>query len=70
MKISEHHHKFAHLKYIRIDGIISSYCPDFIVKIGDDIYIVETKAQKDVNQENVQQKQKGAFDWIKKINEL
>lgn len=38
LKISEHHHKFAHLKYIRTDGIISSYCPDFIVKIGDNIY--------------------------------
>ena len=41
-----------------------------MVKIGNDIYIVETKAQKDVSQENVIQKQKGALDWIKKTNEL
>lgn len=70
IKISENHHKFAHLKYIRTDGMLSSYFPDFIVKIDDNIYIVETKAQKDVSQENVRQKQKGALDWIKKVNEL
>lgn len=70
LKINENYHLFANLKYIRTDGMLSSYCPDFMVKIGNDIYIVETKAQKDVSQENVIQKQKGALDWIKKTNEL
>ena len=70
LKINENYHLFASLKYIRTDGMLSSYYPDFIIKIGNEIYVVETKAQKDVSQENVIQKQKGALDWIKKINEL
>lgn len=70
LKINENYHLFANLKYIRTDGMLSSYYPDFMIKIGNDIYMVETKAQKDVSQENVIQKQKGALDWIKKTNEL
>lgn len=70
LKVNENYHTFAHLKYIRTDGLLSSYYPDFIVKIDNDVYLVETKAEKDVNQENVKQKQKGALDWCKKINEL
>lgn len=70
LKINENYHLFANLKYIRTDGMLSSYYPDFMVKIRNDIYLVETKAQKDVSQENVVQKQKGALDWIKTTNEL
>lgn len=70
LKINENYHLFANLKYIRVDGMLSSYYPDFMVKIGNNIYMVETKAQKDVSQENVIQKQKGALDWINKTNEL
>ena len=70
LKINENYHTFAHLKYIRTDGLLSSYYPDFIAKIGDNIYLVETKAEKDVDNANVKQKQKGALDWCKKINEL
>ena len=70
LKVNENYHTFAHLKYIRTDGLLSSYYPDFMVKIRDSIYLVETKAEKDVNQENVKQKQKGALDWCKKINEI
>ena len=70
LKINENYHTFAFLKYIRSDGLLSSYCPDFILKINDKIYLVETKAQKDIEQINVKQKQKSAIDWCKKINEL
>ncbi len=70
LKINENYHTFASLRYIRSDGMFSSYYPDFIVKIADNIYLVETKARKDINQENVIQKQRGALDWIKKINQL
>ena len=70
MKINENYHTFAHLKYIRTDGLLSSYYPDFIAKIGENIYLIETKAEKDVDNANVKQKQKGALDWCKKINEL
>lgn len=70
LKINENYHTFASLKYIRTDGLLSSYYPDFILKIGENIYLVETKAQKDVDNANVKQKQKGALDWTAKINEL
>lgn len=70
IKINENYHTFAHLRYIRTDGLLSSYYPDFLVKIKDDIYYVETKAQKDIDNANVKQKQKSALDWCKKINEL
>lgn len=70
LKINENYHTFAHLKYIRTDGLLSSYYPDFIVMIKDSIYFIETKAQKDIDNANVKQKQKSALDWCKKVNEL
>lgn len=70
MKINEHYHHFAHFNYIRTDGMLSAYYPDFIVKIGTSIYLVETKAQKDLKDPNVKQKELGAIDRLKKINEL
>jgi type III restriction enzyme len=70
LKINENYHNFAHLNYIRTDGMLSSYYPDFIVKTGAAVYLVETKAAKDVNDPNVRQKELAALDWLKKINEL
>lgn len=70
LKINENYHTFAHLKYIRTDGLLSSYYPDFLVKINDNIYFVETKAEKDIYNSNVKQKQKSALDWCQKVNEL
>lgn len=70
LKINENYHNFAHIKYIRTDGLLSSYYPDFILKIGDKVYFAETKSEKDKNDLNVKQKQKSAVDFCKKINEL
>ncbi len=70
LKINEHYHDFAHFNYIRTDGMLSSYYPDFIVKTGANVYLVETKAQKDLKDPNVKQKELGALDRLKKINEL
>ena len=70
LKINENQHHFAHMNYIRTDGMLASYYPDFMVKTGPDLYLVETKAQKDVNDPNVKQKELGALDRLKKINEL
>ncbi len=70
IKINENYHNFAHMKYIRTDGLLSTYSPDFVLKIRDKVYLVETKAQKDVDNMNVKQKQKSAIDWCKKVNEL
>jgi type III restriction enzyme len=70
LKINENYHDFAHITYIREDGLLSHYFPDFLVRIDSDIYLVETKAQKNVKNTNVQQKQCATIDWVDKTNEL
>ena len=70
MKINEYYHNFANIIYIRTDGFLSFYYPDFIVKTADNIYLIETKSDKDLNDPNVKQKQLATLDWIKRINEL
>lgn len=71
VKINENKHTFAHLRYLRTDGMLSSYYPDFIVKCGDKIFVVETKSDTAAaNDANVKKKQLGALDWVEKINAL
>ena len=70
IKVNEYYHSFATISYIRTDGLLSLYSPDFIVKTGKKIYIIETKADKDLNDPNVKQKQLATLDWIKRINSL
>jgi type III restriction enzyme len=70
IKINENYHDFAHITYIREDGLLSHYYPDFVVRIDDKIYLVETKAQKDVNNPNVKQKRLATVEWVNKTNEL
>jgi len=70
IKIKENYHDFAYLNYIRTDGQIAAYFPDFIIKVDGKIYMIETKAQNDLDNRNVINKEKSALDWIKKINEL
>ena len=70
IKINEYYHDFAHVTYIREDGMLASYYPDFVVRIADKIYVVETKAQKDVNNPNVIQKRVATVAWVDKVNEL
>lgn len=40
LKINEYYHTFAAITYIREDGLLARYYPDFIVKIDNDIYIL------------------------------
>ena len=70
IKINEYAHNFANILYIREDGLLAHYFPDFMVKIGNVMYVVETKAEKDVNSPNVKLKQISTIDWINKINDL
>jgi len=70
VKINEHYHEFANVLYIREDGLLAHYFPDFIVKIGNKIYLVETKAERDLSSVNVKQKRLATLDWISKVNEL
>ena len=69
-KINEYYHTFATITYIREDGLLARYYPDFIVKIENTIYIVETKADKDINSPNVQRKRIATLDMLEKINQL
>ncbi len=70
IKIREYDYSFANIIYVREDGLLAHYFPDFIVKIGDEIFLVETKAERDLNNYNVQQKRKSTVDWCNKVNEL
>ncbi len=70
IKIREYDYFFANVIYVREDGLLAHYFPDFIVKIGDEIYLVETKAERDLNNYNVKQKQRATIDWCNRINKL
>ena len=70
IKIDEHKHTFAHLRYLRSDGMLGTYHPDFMVKIGNKIYVVETKGDNMAQNPDVRSKETSAVDWVAKINEL
>lgn len=70
IKIKERAFNFINLKYIKNNGFISSYYPDFIVKTKDYIFIVETKAEKDITNVDVKRKAVSALNFMKSINEL
>ena len=69
-KISETRHDFARLRYVKEDGLPAYYSPDFLVRTIDAVYLVETKAQRDVTSPNVQRKLKAAQTWCERINSL
>jgi type III restriction enzyme len=70
IKINEYYHSFASILYIREDGLIARYYPDFLVKIGNNIYVVETKADKDISSNNVQRKRISTIEQLNKFNQL
>lgn len=39
------------------------YEPDFVVETADKIYMIETKAEKDINDDDVQEKKKAAMEY-------
>lgn len=70
LKISEMQHTFAIINYIRDDGMLAVYHPDFIVRTHDYVYVVETKGNDKINDKNVRLKQKATLQWLKRINAL
>ena len=70
IKISETRHRFATITYMRTDGLLATYHPDFLVATAGKIYMVETKGQDKVRDRNVQQKRRAAVEWCDKINTL
>lgn len=69
-KINEQKHTFARLRYIKEDGLPAFYSPDFFVRAGGAIYLVETKAQGQLTSPNVLRKRKAAVAWCDRINGL
>lgn len=69
-KINEHKHTFARLRYVKEDGLPAFYSPDFFVRAGGTIYLVETKAQGQLTSPNVLRKRKAAVAWCDRINAL
>jgi len=70
LKISETRHRFASIAYMRTDGLLATYHPDFLVATAESVYMVETKGQDKVRDRNVQQKRRAASEWCEKINQL
>lgn len=70
LKISENMHPFAVVYYMRKDGLMATYHPDFIVATEKKIYLIETKGNDKVFDKNVRQKQTATVEWTRKINEL
>jgi type III restriction enzyme len=70
VKINETQHLFAQIYYVRSDGMMATYHPDFLVGTAQNIYLVETKGENQLSEENVRLKQKAALNWVKEINEL
>lgn len=68
--MNENYHDFARVTYIREDGMLAGYSPDFIVKTADRVYVVETKAQDMISAANVKRKQLATIDWTERINQL
>lgn len=69
-KVHEHRHQVMRRPYLKADGMPAQYSPDFVVRTGEAIYVVETKAQSSLSDENVKRKQRAALGWVEQINGL
>ncbi len=69
-KIDEYKHDFLRHRYLKADGMPAMYSPDFLVRTADAVYVVETKSQADLSNENVNRKRRAALAWCSRINSL
>lgn len=69
LKISETRHRFASIAYMREDGLLASYHPDFLVQTAEGFYLIETKGADKMSDLNVQHKRLAASEWCQKISE-
>ena|GEM_PF-106491 len=70
IKVDEFRHTALHRPYFRTDGMPAYYSPDFLVRTREDVWVVETKSQAMVSEENVRRKQRAALAWVEQINDL
>ena len=69
-KLHEYKHDFLWLRYVKEDGMLGRYSPDFIIRCGSNVYLAETKAQNEISNANVQRKLKAAAMYCDRINSL
>ena len=69
-KIHEYKHAFLQKRYLKADGMPAMYSPDFLLRVADRVYVIETKSQRDLTNENVLRKQRAAVSWCEQINGL
>lgn len=69
-KIHEYKHSFLRRRYLKADGMPAMYSPDFLLRLPEHIYVIETKSQTDLTNENVVRKQRAAIAWCDQINDL
>ncbi len=70
IRINETQHRFSSIHYIREDGLLSNYSPDFLVKTKEQYFIIETKGEDRKNETNVKRKQLATVEWCKRVNSL
>ncbi|PDP86572.1 restriction endonuclease subunit R [Glycomyces fuscus] len=70
LKVHEYRHDFLRRPYLKADGMPAQYSPDFLVRTDTDVYVVETKAQSALSDENVKRKQRAALAWCEQLNQL
>lgn len=70
IKIHEYKHDFLRRPYLKVDGTPAQYAPDFLVRTSDRVYLVETKGDSSLSDENVTRKKKSAVSWCARLNEL
>ena len=70
LKIDESQHAFAIVYYIRNDGMLATYHPDFIVRTKKKVYVIETKGNDKIDDKNVRLKQQSTLQWLRRVNAL
>ncbi len=68
VKILESTHSFAYIPYIRADGVLGRYFVDFMAEGIREVYIIETKSQKDLRAEDVVRKKRAAISYVEQVN--
>lgn len=69
-KVHEYRHDFLRQPYLKADGMPAQYSPDFLVRTASEVYVVETKAQSALSDENVKRKERAVLAWCDQVNEL
>ncbi|MFC6355078.1 DEAD/DEAH box helicase family protein [Luethyella okanaganae] len=70
VKLHEYQHDFLRRPYLKADGMPAQYSPDFLVRTRHEIFVVETKAQSALSDENVARKKRSALAWVDQLNDL